>query len=351
MSNQARLLLLSGTGGSGTTSAVAATVEALEAEGLHGLALDPFAGSSDDPDHADAQAPAALIGLRTQPPMPWWGSVPVLGHLVAWQRIRRAVATDGVDAVVVDLGELHQAMAMVDFPSSARRVLSAVLSPDLASRSDEKVAGSAFSMLSETIDDVSASADLIASDATVVRLVAEARGHSLDHALRAAATLAMLGADVDGIIVNRCARKSDNVPGSVLREQRELLAAAQHLADGPLVWKATDRVRAVPKGRSAMGPLGRSRVLRADSMTVEQAEDGFVLHVPLAELAVSGAEIGRYEDALVVAFDGATRWLDLPSVLRRCRAVDAQRTSGGLRVEFVPDPSQWREDARFEGAA
>lgn len=354
MSNQARLLLLSGTGGSGTTSACTATVAALEDEGLRACRLDPFVSGidgTDDFDETAAAALAALTGVTHGHPVQWWGSVPVASYLVAWRRIREATQAAGVDAVVVDLGDLRQAIAMIDFPSAALRVIAASVTPDVASRSDADAEDSAFSVLSAASIAMAASATLLESDRTAIRLVAEGRAHSVDRVLRAAAVLAMLGGDVDGIIVNRCARKSNGATATELNEQRDLLAMAERSADGPLVWKSTDRIRPVPKGRSATGSLGRSNVLRDDTLVVEPDEDGFTLHIPLSGVGVAGARVGRYEDSLVVAMDGSTRWLDLPSVLRRCRAVEAQRTDSGLRVEFVPDPSLWREDARTEGAA
>ena len=42
-------------------------------------------------------------------------------------------------------------------------------------------------------------------------------------------------------------------------------------------------------------------------------------------------------------FDGVSRWIDLPPVLRRCLSVEALRTNDGLSVRFVPDPATWRQ--------
>jgi arsenite-transporting ATPase len=348
VSNQARLLLLSGTGGSGTTSACAATVAALEDEGLTAIGLDPY-GQDGELQNVGATL-TALLRLPVEPPVEWWGDLSPLRHLAAWRRIL-AVSAAPVDAVVVDAGELHRAVALVDAPQSMARVLDSLLTPDLASRSAEEDPESAYARLSAARDTLADAARLLVDDRTSMRLVAEAREHSVDAVLRAAGILAMLGVDVDGIIVNRCLRKSDDASSTALRLQRELMAAVQARADGPLVWKSTDEVRAAPKGRSAMGPLGRSRVLRSDTLSVEAGEEGFVLRVPLGREVAQRARVGRYADSMVVRCDDATRWIELPSVLRRCLAIEASRTTDGMRVDFVPDPQQWRGDARAAGAA
>ena len=67
------------------------------------------------------------------------------------------------------------------------------------------------------------------------------------------------------------------------------------------------------------------------------------MEVPLAGPARVEARIGRQGDQLVVQFDGVTRWIDLPPVLRRCLSLEAVRTDRGLSVRFAPDPATWRQ--------
>jgi hypothetical protein len=155
----------------------------------------------------------------------------------------------------------------------------------------------------------------------------------------------MLGIDVDGIVATGFGRKSDDLPADVRAAQLTALAMLEQDADGPLVWKSGTRIRPVPKGRSAMGPLGASRVLRADLLMPEAREEEYSLMVPLGGVATEQARVGRFGDYVVVAFDGLARTVELPSMLRRCTAMYADRTADGLRVAFVPDSSLWRGDA------
>jgi arsenite-transporting ATPase len=238
---------------------------------------------------------------------------------------------------------------VIDFPATAHRIASSALTADLAIKADPDDVDSAFARMTSLRDELASLLALLFGSTTSMRLVAEPSAYSIDRVVRAAGALALQGVDVDGIIVNRCARKSDPVP---LREEHEALLGGVALsADGPLVWKATGRVRAVPKGRSAMGPLGSSRVLGEHTLGIVSDDEGFDLHVPLTGAARAGTRVGRFEDSLVVEFDGAIRWLALPSVLRRCRPLEASRGTEGLHVRFVPDPALWREDLPTGGAA
>lgn len=51
--------------------------------------------------------------------------------------------------------------------------------------------------------------------------------------------------------------------------------------------------------------------------------------------------LGRADDDLLVTIDGFRYPVRLPSVLRRCDAVDAQWDDDRLRVVFAPDPAVW----------
>ena len=86
-------------------------------------------------------------------------------------------------------------------------------------------------------------------------------------------------------------------------------------------------------------------MLDADQLVVHVGEDEFHLDLPLGPAARAEAVVGVQGQSLVVAFDGALRWLELPPVLRRCQPTHAVRTTSGLEVWFVPDPATWRTPA------
>jgi arsenite-transporting ATPase len=358
----ARLILLSGTGGSGTTTIAAATVRTLHDEGLRAVLIDVDAAGepSDRATTLVASVAAVLAGWTgadaVEPQT--WADLPSVRHLDSWLAID-AARLDAVDAVVVDCGDLRGALDLVAFPMIAQRILERLLTPTVAMRREvgepsQEAEARGYQRLSDLRDVLTRAVDSLQHDRTTMRLVAAPTADSVSKVLRAAAVLPMLGVDVDGVVLNRVARKADGSRPGVISEHAELLDRLEREVDGPLVWKSSSRVRAVPKGRSALGPLGASRVLRSEGMSAQAHDEEYSLLIPLAGPAAREARVGRLGDDLVVALDGLHRWLPLPSVLRRCLAVEAARSVAGLRVSFVPDGSLWRRtgtDGPEEGAA
>ncbi len=349
MSNRARLILLSGVGGAGTTTLCAATAAALEAEGLRVSAVD--AGATDEPDAAVVSLLTASLGrlgaeLGADPLIvPAWYSWPAVTALSALQRMSQALSDASSDVVVVDAGPLSAARSIVDVPAAATRLLDAVMTPRLAMwRTSGPTGGeTVFESLSALRLVVLGWAKMLQHPATTVRLVTTPDEGAVRRTARALGAVALLGVGVDGIIVNKYPRKSDGWPKAVRRGAEDALHAMSAAADGVEVWTSTARIRPVPKGRSAMGPIGRVHVLDAEQLVVTVGDEDFRLDVPLAGPARTEARVGRQADQLVVQFDGATRWIDLPPVLRRCRAVEATRTQKGLAIRFAPDPAMWRQ--------
>jgi arsenite-transporting ATPase len=360
VSNPARLILLSGTGGSGTSTIAAATLLALEGEGLRGVLIDV------DESGAPSSQATAVVGMAVGALANWtgagavepeaWSTLPTVRHVDAWLRVLRAREV-GVDAVVVDCGDLRQARDFVALPLTGLRLLDRVMTPAVAMRRDsadrhdedaEQSRGSAFEQF-DGLRSVLHDAVAVLHRDSVMRLIAAPTEGSVSRVLRSASLMAMLGVDVDGIVLNRVARRADDLPERDQAAQRALMIQLEERAQGPLVWKSTAKPRAVPKGRSVLGPLGASPVLRADGLSVEADDEEYSLVVPLVGDAAREARVGRLGDDLAVAFDGLHRWLALPSVLKRCRAVEATRTPQGLRIAFVPDESLWRAASQAPG--
>ena len=354
MSNRARLLLLSGIGGAGTTSACAATFEALADEGVRARRVaDPGPGRAMSHDLVSGSIGRVLGDLGADPVQPAaWDALPGVTHLSVLLEVLELLATPGVEAIVVDCGDLRRARELVELPSVLLRLLDAALTPRLAMwRSTTPTGGTddvdtAFESLARARERVRDLQAALAHPATTMRLVTTAQEWAIDRTLVAAAEFPLLGVGVDGIIVNRYPRKSGEWPRSVLEEHAAGLGRLREGSAGVEVWKCTDSVRGAPKGRSAMGPLGRVHVLDADQITVHAADEEYFLDVPLVGAAITGSEVGRLGNDLVVQFGDVRRWLPLPALLRRCRATHAQRTAGGLRISFVPDASVWRSPDR-----
>ena len=353
MSNQARLILLSGVGGSGTTSLASATAAAASDEGLSCVVVDATR-VHDDADAMTSAAVAALVaGLQAEAlPSESWSGLASVAQLAAWQQIQAAVSQSGTDVVVVDGGSLREVQALVLLPQVLERLLTAALTPTLAMRRVADTAGDqqavpAFDRLAAVRDSVAQMVATMENDRTTLRLVTVPEENAVSQTLRAMSRFALLGIGVDAVVVNRFARKADS------REQRDAQQVQMDRIEaydaGVRVWKSTTDVRAIPKGRSVLGPLGDPAALRGD-FRPRVEEEGYLLDLPLTGDARREARVGRAREFLVVEFDGIHRWIRLPSVLLRCRATHATRTPTGVTVAFVPDASLWRT-APDEGSA
>ena len=348
MSSRARLILLSGVGGAGTTTLCEATVAALESEGLAAAFVDATA-----PGDADTAVVARLTGslgrlggeIGADPMLAdAWTSLPIVRDLSTLRRISAALSDPGIDAVVVDAGPLAAARDLVELPAAAIRLLDALLTPRIAMWRATGDGGSdtVFESLSALRLDVIGLLQMLHHPGTTLRLVSTPDEGAVRRTSRALAVFAMLGIGVDGVAVNRVPRKSEGAPKAIREQARQALDLMTELADGVPVWASTAKVRAVPKGRSALGPLGRVRVLDAEELTVTVGDEDFSMEVPLAGPARAEGRVGYHGDHLVVQFDGVMRWIDLPAVLRRCIPQEAVRTRRGLSVRFAPDPAAWR---------
>ena len=80
----------------------------------------------------------------------------------------------------------------------------------------------------------------------------------------------------------------------------------------------------------------------ADLLTVERSGDEFVLSLALPLADRDDTELARRGDELVVTVGGSRRVIALPSALRRCTVVGAALRNGRLRIRFEPDPELWR---------
>ena len=352
MLSRARLILLSGPAGAGTTTIAAATAAALQAEGLRVEVID--AAEPPPPDQSVVAGLSQSVGrvfaeVGADPLLAEaWTSLPGVAHLSSLARIVAALSDASIDVVVVDAGDHRRARELVDLPAALLRLLDAVLTPRLAMLRpsggvDTSGDASLFEALSAARAAVLRMTSALAHPATTIRLVTTADQIDIDRTERAVAAFAMLGVGVDGVIVNRFPRKADGDSKGAVATAESIRDGLAGRVDGVAVWSSTSKLRPVPKGRSALGPLARVAVLDAEQLTVHVGEEEFSLELPLAPAARAVATVGVQGDSLVVAFDGALRWIDLPPVLRRCIATYADRTPNGLRVTFVPDPAMWRE--------
>ena len=339
-----RLILLSGVGGSGTTTLAAATADALRTEGVSATLID---GTGDAPVDPAAQAllvaPARRLlgeaGADAIVPEAWAG----LAGLSALSVLLQAEAALGSSgAVVVDVGGHARARELAQLPGTLVRLLDAALTPRLAMRRPADGDEGLFEVLAAMRGNALRLDRMLTRPGTTMRLVTQPKADGIDRTASALAMMSTLGIGIDGIIVNRYPRSSEGWPKAVMSRAAAALVAMTEAADGVPVWKSTARLRPAPKGASPLGSFGRVQVLDADQLTVTVGDEELSIDLPLTTRARDRARVGVQGEWLVVEVDGVHRWLTLPPVLRRCRPLAAERTDAGVRVVFVPDPATWR---------
>jgi arsenite-transporting ATPase len=344
-----RLVLVTGAGGAGVSTIAAATTAASADEGLTTRLLSVDSPGPVHPAVAEILGAAVgqvSLGLGADPVVAEaWSRLPEVRLLSTLTRAAEAVAE--VDLVVIDAGPSATARDLVSMPDMLVRLLDAALTPRMAMVRAADGSPAVFEALSAARTQALSLQQVLHRPTTTLRLVVTPTDHGIDHLRRWFGLFALMGIGVDGIIVNRYPRKSDEGAVAVDGADAHLARAAADTG-GVAVWKSTSRLRPVPKGASVLGPLGRVAVLDADQLTVHVGDEDFHLELPLAGRACLDATVGIDGDRLVLALGDDCRWLDLPPVLRRCQPLQAVRTAEGLRIEFAPDPATWMQGQREE---
>lgn len=394
-----RILLFTGKGGVGKTTASAATAALTAAAGSKTLVL------STDPAHSLADAfgvdlgaepveiDTGLYGQQVDVQRAFEASWRVVQHylrdlleqggvdpleaeeltvlpgaeeVLALLELRRQAASGRWDTIIIDCaptGETLRLLALPDaltwwlhriFPEDRRvlRTLRPVLThlagvplpPDEVFVAVERLAAELAEVRDLLVDPAVTSVRLVLTPEAVV--VAEAR--------RTLTSLSLFGYRVDGVIANRVFPddRADLDPwraGWVAAQHAQLDEIAGSFPGIP-IWQAT-YAAAEPVGLDALLALAAAAYADADPLavrdtpdplTVERVSaDEFVMSVALPHAERDDVELIRKGDDLVLTVGSQRRALALPSVLQRCLVDGAGLRDGRLRVRFRPDPDVW----------
>ena len=390
-----RVLLFTGKGGVGKTTASVATAALAAARGHKALVV------STDPAHSLADALGVPVGGTPREVDPGLSALQVDGQagferswrevqaylrgvleragvdglqadeltvlpgaeeVLALLEVRRQVESGRYDLVVVDCAPTGETLRLLSLPAALtwyvekvfpaqRRALRAVR--PLLSR----VAGPAvphdgvFAAVERLHRELTAVRDLLTGPSASVRVVLTPESVVVAEARRTLTSLALYGYRVDGIIANRVLPASDDpwLAGWARSQAEQLAAVAADTAPLPLLVAAyADREPVGPVALAAFGErlYGDIDLLAqppagGDLLRVERDSDGFVLSLALPLARLADVQLARSGDDLVVTVAGHRRLLALPSALRRCTVGGARLLAGRLVVRFEPDPEQW----------
>lgn len=388
------MLLFTGKGGVGKTTAAAATAVHCAQRGHKTLLL------STDPAHSVADALAVPVGteptevdhglsaVRVEPQVAVarrWGHLqrylselarlgevelpgvdelsvlPGAEELLALFELREHVASDRWDAVVVDGAATAETLRLLALPAALSGYMERIFPTHrrlarLLRRSrlgggtvpDDGVLA-AVALLQEELADLHGM--LADPSLTSVRLVLTPESVVVAETRRAFTALALYGYQVDAVIANRVFPEAGGDPwlAGWAASQRRLLAEVSESFGSVPLWQLGYRA-AEPVGVAALGQVATQLYGAADPLAataptelIQLVRDGAEYQLRLAVPFAGRDEVGvgRRGDDLVLTVAGRRRLVTLPSVLRRCEAVGARLAEGWLTVRFRPDPAQW----------
>lgn len=372
-----RTLLVTGTGGAGSSTVAAAAAVRSARAGRSTVLLTrqapPIGGLGDEPGLevrriAGARAVAdlwgahagALVGLfphLTLPPATSVVPVPGTPELA----LLAALAQTQADLVVVDAGPLRDGVDLVALPATLRwwtevalpptvRALAAVRTATVGAGAVKPGPLDAALAVVPVVEGLLARDRLADPAGTAVWLTAPARGSSVV-ALRAATTLLGLHGLRPAAVLARV------LPAGGTGSWWQRRSADQDAALTGLAELAP--VHAVPEDPGSPDDAARGLEL-LDGLDLPEAggppaprprrgRAGWELTVPLPFAERPQVSLTRWGDDLVVGVGEDRRSLRLDSLLRRCevtggRLADPGAAQARLEVSFRPDPQQWPAD-------
>ncbi|WP_055591208.1 ArsA family ATPase [Peterkaempfera griseoplana] len=400
-----RTVLVTGRGGSGTTTVAAATAVHSAHRGLRTLLLsarDPHRtldtllgvrlGSAPAPVGDGGEPPYALrideerafqeeaqrLSGRVKPAFDLLGvdpldpeeltALPGTRHLVLLRALCEHTASGDWDLLVVDGPPVPELVAALALPERLDRYLARLLPeqrqaaralrPVLAALAGVPMPSDwLFEARSWAAARLAEARSVASAPQTSVRLVVDADAHTLSEVRQARAGLALFEHRLDAVVASR------TLPDSAAGSADPWLAARAADSGARLAALATEFRSAAPLltaphlGRSPEGPadlaeLG-AEIYGADPgpqpqpgtpWTVDDrlADDGtLVWRLPLPGAERSDLDLVRRGDELIVGTGAYRRIVRLPSALRRCTVSGAGLRGGLLSVRFAPDAGLW----------
>lgn len=289
--------------------------------------------------------------------------LPGAEEVLALLEVRAQVEGGRWDVVVVDCAPTAETLRLLALPAALswyvervvpveRRVVSS-LRPLLRRAAGvpmpHRTVFDAVERLHRELGEVRA---VLSAPGASVRLVLTPEAVVLAEARRTLTSLALHGYRVDGVVANRvfpAAGADDWRSGWVAAQSAQLAEVRRSFAGLPLWVSPYQPVE--PVGLEPLLALGTQLYggddplavpAPTDLVGVERTGDGdFTLTVslPLAEKGEVG--LVRKGDELVLSVAAHRRVLALPAALRRCVVAGAALHDGRLAVRFTPDPDLW----------
>ena len=389
-----RVLLFTGKGGVGKTTAAAATAVSAASGGMKTLVIstDPAHSLADafglplgsDPTEIDTGLAGMQVDAQSSFERSWrqiqsylmtvlskagidpieaeeLTVLPGADEVLALLAVKEQVESGRWDLVVVDCAPTAETLRLLALPDALdwymrrlwpieRRVVRS-LRPVLGRVAGVPMPDDAVFEAVERLHSELAGVRAVLADPerTSVRLVLTPEAVVVAEARRTMTTLSLYGYRVDGVVANRIFPGGDPWRDTWAKAQRVQLQAVEE-SFAPLPLLRIGYQPAEPVGIAALAAIGAEAYgeldplglpAAPDPMEVTRTADGFrlTLALPFADREEVG--LTRRGDELAITVGGWRRLITLPSVLRRCVVTNARLADGRLNVGFEPDPAQW----------
>ena len=282
--------------------------------------------------------------------------IPGAEEVLALLELRSQALSGEWDVVVVDCAPTAETLRLLALPEAlgwymdrvfpAERRIVKALRPVLA-----KAAGvpmpqdgvfDAVERLHSDLEEVHA---LLSGDDASVRLVLTPEAVVVAEARRSLTTLSLFGYRVDGVLANRVFPDGDDADtwrATWAKAQTAVLSEVEQSFTGLPIWRSTYQP-AEPVGVNALAAFAEAAYAGQDPlaepladrpMTITRTRSGAMLRIALPFVAKSDIDLARHGDELVVTVGSYRRLIALPAALSRHTVAGARIEDGGLQVRF-----------------
>ena len=285
--------------------------------------------------------------------------IPGAEEVLALLEVRAQAVSGRWDTVVVDCAPTAETLRLLALPEAlswymdrvfpAERRLVKALRPVLVKATGVPMPeDSVFDALERLHHDLEQVHTLLTGPDASVRLVLTPESMVVAEARRAFTSLSLFGYRVDGVVANRVfpAEGADPWRASWVAAQADVLEEVAQSFGGLPVWRSR-YLAEEPLGPHALAALARE-VYDGDDPTVpvgpsplgvRRTESGAELRLSLPFAQRGDVDLARHGEELVVTVAGYRRLLTLPGWLARMRVAGAVVDEGSLRVRFVDEPA------------
>ena len=283
--------------------------------------------------------------------------IPGAEEVLALLELRAQVMSGEWDVVVVDCAPTAETLRLLALPEAlgwymdrvfpAERRIVKALRPVLARAAGVPMPHDAvFDAIERLHRDLEEVHALLTGDDASVRLVLTPEQVVVAEARRSLTTLSLFGYRVDGVIANRVfpSDGADDWRRQWVAAQSEVLAEVESSFTGLPVWRSSYQ-SAEPVGVRALEAFAIAAYGGDDPlapptgdppMRVRRTRTGAVLRIALPFVAKSDIDLARHGDELVVTVGSYRRLIALPAALARHTVAGARIDDGELRVRFTP---------------